>query len=272
MPTPPVTLRQGVHVLHLFGRIDRERWARTASADTAAARDRLAALCTANAGPAAPRVMSFANVGGKADIAFMIFAAELQQLGALQRDLETAFPPGTWVPGYSYLSVTELPEYVTTDDDLRRMLEHGERKLPPGTPEFDEAFAAAKKRNDEYLHYRLYPELPDWEIMCFYPMSKKRDGADNWYSLDQEARRKLMGGHARTGRKYAGRISQLITGSAGLDDWEWGVTLMAHQLDAVKEIVYEMRFDEVSARYGDFGPFYINLRLDPVALWEHLRL
>ena len=108
--------------------------------------------------------------------------------------------------------------------------------------------------------------------MAFYPMSKRRAGADNWYLLDFAARKKLMGGHARVGRKYAGRISQLITGSTGLDDWEWGVTLMAHQLDALKEIVYEMRFDEVSARYGDFGPFFVNLRLAPAELWAHLRL
>ena len=103
-------------------------------------------------------------------------------------------------------------------------------------------------------------------------MNKKRDGADNWYSLDFDARKKLMGGHARTGRKYAGRISQLITGSAGLDDWEWGVTLLAERLDDVKSIVYEMRFDEVSARFGEFGPFYINLRMTASDLWAHLGL
>ena len=108
--------------------------------------------------------------------------------------------------------------------------------------------------------------------MCFYPMNKRRQGSDNWYLLDADARKKLMAGHARVGRKYAGRISQLITGSTGMDDWEWGVTLMAHQLDAVKDVVYEMRFDEVSARYGDFGIFYINLRATPAGLWQHLRL
>ena len=90
--------------------------------------------------------------------------------------------------------------------------------------------------------------------------------------LDFDARKKLMRTHAVTGRKFAGRIKQLITGSSGLDDWEWGVTLMAQQLDAVKEIVYEMRLDEVSAKYAEFGPFYINLRLEPEALWKHLGL
>jgi len=103
-------------------------------------------------------------------------------------------------------------------------------------------------------------------------MSKRRAATDNWYALDFATRRKLMSGHARIGRKYAGRVSQLITGSTGLDDWEWGVTLMAHQVDALKEIVYEMRFDEVSARYADFGPFFVNMRLRPPELWAHLRL
>ena len=132
--------------------------------------------------------------------------------------------------------------------------------------------AELSKLRVEYEHYRLYPELPDWEIMCFYPMNKRRMATDNWYSLDLATRKKLMAGHARVGRKYGGRISQLITGSVGLDDWEWGVTLMAHQVDAIKEIVYEMRFDEVTARYGEFGTFYINMRLQPVALWQHLRM
>jgi chlorite dismutase len=108
--------------------------------------------------------------------------------------------------------------------------------------------------------------------MGFYPMSKRRQGADNWYLLDFVTRRKLMGGHARVGRKFSGRVSQLITGSTGLDDWEWGVTLMAHQVDALKEIVYEMRFDEVSARYAEFGPFFVNMKLAPADLWAHLRL
>ena len=101
---------------------------------------------------------------------------------------------------------------------------------------------------------------------------KRRDGADNWSTLDLETRKNLMAGHARVGRKYGGRISQLISGSTGLDDWEWGVTLVAHQVDALKEIVYEMRFDEVTARYGGFGEFYINIRLSPAQLWQHLHL
>lgn len=270
MSLPSVKLSQGVHVAHLFFRVDRTRWAALPAETSAQARSALERVSAANPGPAAPRLMAFAGVGGKADLAFMLLAPELQQLSELQRDVELAFPPGTLLPVYSYLSVTELPEYVATDDDLKVILARD--GVVPGHPQFDERFAAAQKRNAEYQHYRLYPELPDWEILCFYPMNKKRSGNDNWYSLDFETRKKLMAGHAKTGRKYSGRISQLITGSTGLDDWEWGVTLFAHQLDAVKEIVYEMRFDEVSARYGEFGPFYIGLRMDPADLWSHLRL
>jgi len=164
-----------------------------------------------------------------------------------------------------------LSEYASTEEDYKQMLIRGE-KLEPGTEAFDKRFAEMLEKKKEYEHYRLNPELQDWELMAFYPMSKRRQGNDNWYSLDMDARKKLMGGHARVGRKFGGRVSQLITSSTGLDDWEWGVTLVAHQMDALRDIVYEMRFDEVSARYGEFGPFYISLRLGAADIWEHLKL
>jgi chlorite dismutase len=201
----------------------------------------------------------------------MMMAAQLGQLGQMHRDLERCFPPGTLEPVYRYLSVTELPEYVTTEEDMKQTLVQQE-KLEPGSDPFNKRLSEMRQRHAEYEHYRLYPELPDWEVMAFYPMSKRRAGGDNWYLLDFATRKKLMAGHARVGRRFSGRITQLITGSTGIDDWEWGVTLVAHQVDALKEIVYEMRFDEVSARYGDFGPFYVNLRLSPAALWRHLHL
>jgi chlorite dismutase len=169
------------------------------------------------------------------------------------------------------LSVTELVEYMPAEEDNRRLLLEQE-KLAPDSEAFQKRMAELGERKRQYEHNRLYPEMPEWEVMAFYPMSKRRAGADNWYLLDFPTRKKLMGGHARVGRKYAGRVSQLITGSTGLDDWEWGVTLMAHQLDALKDIVYEMRFDEVSARYGDFGPFFVNIRMAPADLWPHLHL
>ncbi|MDB6110209.1 MAG: Chlorite dismutase [Pedosphaera sp.] len=257
--------------MHLFYRINRVRWAELDAAASAESRTKLEALCAANANSSHPRLTSYANVGGKADLALMLQAAELGQLAQMHRDVEACFAPGVLDPVFSYFSVTELSEYMPSEEESRQTLLQQE-KLAEESEEFKTRMAESNKRRADYEHYRLYPELPDWEVMGFYPMSKRRLAADNWYMLDFATRKRLMGGHARVGRKFAGRVSQLITGSTGLDGWEWGVTLMAHQVDALKEIVYEMRFDEVTARYGEFGPFYINLRLAPAALWEHLRL
>ena len=118
---------------------------------------------------------------------------------------------------------------------------------------------------DAYHDARLHPRLPERAMIAFYPMSKRRAEGANWYSLPFEERRELMQGHARVGRTYAGRVLQLITGATGLDDWEWGVTLLADDPAVIKDIVYEMRFDEVSARYGEFGPFFVGLVMDPGA-------
>jgi len=273
MNLPSVKLNHGIHVMHLFYRVNREHWAQLGAGPALEAQNKLAALCGANANPSHPRLTCYANVGGKADLVFMLQAAELGQVAQMHRDLEAGFAPGTLTLEFSYLSVTELSEYMGTEAESRQTLIDQE-KLAPDSEAFATRMAEMNKRRQEYEHYRLYPEMPDWEIMGFYPMSKRRAATSdfNWYLLDFASRKKLMAGHARVGRKFAGRVSQLITGSTGLDEWEWGVTLMAHQVDALKDIVYEMRFDEVTARYGEFGPFYINLRLSPADLWEHLRL
>lgn len=270
MAVPTVKLSRGIHVMHLFYNIDRTRWKNLVDGESKLALERLQKLCEANNAPSNPRLSTFVNVGAKSDLAFIIYAAELAQASAIHHSLEQAFPAGTLEKVYSFLSVTELPEYVTTEEDMLRSIKA--EGIQEGTEAFNQKLEAGKKRQAEYEHYRLYPELPDWELMAFYPMSKRRSGNDNWYMLDFEARKKLMAGHARVGRKFAGRITQLITGATGIDDWEWGVTLMAHQTDALKDIVYEMRFDEVSARYGEFGPFYVNMRLQPADIWEHLAL
>ena len=270
MGIPTVKLSRGIHVMHLFYRIDRTKWKTLMEGESKLALQRLEGLCEKNSAPSNPRLASYVNIGNKADLAFIIYAAELAQLSSIHRDLEATFPVGTLRPVYSFLSVTELPEYVTTEDDLVKGLKA--EGLQEGTEAYNQKLEAGKKRQAEYEHYRLHPEMPDWEIMAFYPMSKRRSGNDNWYMLEFDARKKLMLGHARVGRKYGGKISQLITGATGIDDWEWGVTLMAHQTDALKDIVYEMRFDEVSARYGEFGPFYVNMRLQPADIWEHLAL
>ena len=271
MSISSVKLSRGIHVVHLFYTVDRVRWTELGAAESQKAQAALTALLAKYNEPSNPRIRSYANVSGRADFAFIIYAAELGLAGEMHHELEACFAPGALKLTYRYLSVTELPEYVTSEEDMKNQLVQRE-KLEPGSELYAKRLKEMLDRQAMYERYRLYPEMEDWEIMCFYGMSKRRLGADNWYMLDLATRKKLMATHAITGRKFAGRISQLITGSTGLDDYEWGVTLIAHQTDAIKEIIYEMRFDEVSARYGDFGPFYINLRLDPADIWSHLKL
>jgi hydrogen peroxide-dependent heme synthase len=118
---------------------------------------------------------------------------------------------------------------------------------------------------------RLTPDFPPYRAMCFYPMNKRRGERNNWFTLSPRERAELMESHGTTGRKYAGRIVQMITGAMGLDDWEWGVTLFAHDPLQFKKLVYEMRFDRVSALYADFGPFYTGIRTAPDDLADILR-
>jgi chlorite dismutase len=172
------------------------------------------------------QAFSFAVLGHKAALGVMALGPELWRLHRLQTDLVQA----GLVLVDSYVSLTEVSEYS--------------RGLP-----------------EETLRERLYPTLPPpgKGVMCFYPMSKKREGDQNWFTLPFERRKELMYGHGKTGREFAGRVVQLITGSVGLDDWEWGVTLFAADPVDLKAIVYQMRFDEASARYADFGPFITGL-------------
>ncbi len=169
------------------------------------------------------------------------------------------------------MSLTELSEYTATEDDERERLA-AEDGLAPGSPELEAKLAEFRTRMAEYRRHRLHPKLPARKVLAFYPMSKRRAAGDNWYTLDFGERKRLMAGHARVGRTYRGRVLQLITGSVGLDDWEWGVTLLADDPKAVRDIVYEMRFDEVSARFGDFGPFVTGLVMEPAALMTHVGL
>ena len=212
MTLPTVKMTEGIHVMHLFYRVDRMAWDELSPRESEAARERLEALCAANNNASHPSLRCFANVSGKADLAFWLFHEDLAQLAQMHRDLEACFPAGSIDLVYSYFSVTELTEYQPTEDDLKARAQR-EFKLEEGTPEFDAKMEELMAWKVDYEKLRLYPEMPDWDVMCFYPMLKKRQGEDNWYSLDFDTRKKLMRTHAITGRKYAGRISQLITGS-----------------------------------------------------------
>jgi chlorite dismutase len=250
----PVVASAGWGVLHLFYRVDRTR----AENEPAAAKrvldavDRLVADGT-------HQVLCFAVLGHKADLGIMALGPDLARLQAFQHDVGEA----PLVPTWSYFSLTELSEYGATEDDERARLRDEEGITDAA--ELETRLTAWNERMAHYRENRIHPRLPLKRTICFYPMSKRRAADANWYELDFEARKQLMAGHARVGRTYAGRVLQLITGSTGLDDWEWGVTLLADDPVALKDIVYEMRFDPVSARYAEFGPFVTGLVLEPAA-------
>jgi peroxiredoxin len=247
----PVSPSIGWGVLHLFFRVDRAR----AEHEPGAAKRIVDAVASLVAD--GHHALVFAVLGHKADLGVMAYGPDLARLQAFQQELLA----GPLLPDYSFVSLTELSEYSMTEDDERARLAGEEGISDPA--EVEERLTVWRERIAHYRENRLHPQLPHRRLVCFYPMSKRREGDDNWYLLPFEHRKQLMAGHARVGRSYAGRVLQLITGSVGLDDWEWGVTLLADDPAVLKEIVNEMRFDEVTARYGAFGPFFTGLVLEP---------
>jgi peroxiredoxin len=257
----PIVPREGWHVLHLFYHVDHGQWSLLSDEERRQAKTRLTGLVQEIRATADTHLLAFAVVSSKADIGFMLLTPDLQVANAFEKQLTLSLGADILNPSYSYLSQTESSEYTTTREQYAAETLVAEKGLAAGTPEHESALSEFDERMAHYLRHRLYPVLPDWPVICFYPMSKRRSGGDNWYSLSYDERRSLMAGHARVGRTYSGRILQLITGSTGLDEYEWGVTLLAHDTIDIKSIVYEMRFDEVSARYAEFGDFFIGLQL-----------
>lgn len=257
----PLVPREGWHVMHLFYQIDHSQWSILGDDEKRMAKTRLTELVQEIRASKDTHLLTFAIATPKADLGFMLLTPDLQVANAFEKQLTLSLGAEILNPVYSYLSQTESSEYTTTSEQYAEETLVGEKGLAKDSPEFQQAMKEFEERMQHYLKHRLYPVLPDWPVICFYPMSKRRSGGDNWYSLSYEARRELMAGHARVGRTYSGRILQLITGSTGLDEFEWGVTLLAKDTLDVKAIVYEMRFDEVSARYGEFGDFYIGMQL-----------
>ena len=248
----PVTPSEGWGVLHLFYSIDRER----AAAEPGSAKRVLDAVEALERD--GHQALVSAALGHKADLGIMALGPDLARLQAFQ--VEVASVPALQ-PASSFVSLTELSEYASTEEQEReRLSQHGE-----GLDEaaIESRLEAWRTRMAKYREDKLHPNLPLKKLICFYPMAKRRKGKVNWYQLPFEERRQLMGGHARVGMSYSGRVLQLITSAFAFDDWEWGVTLLADDPVALKEILYEMRFDEVSAVYSDFGPFIVGLLAEP---------
>ncbi|MFK7851725.1 MAG: chlorite dismutase family protein [Akkermansiaceae bacterium] len=268
----PIIPKEGWHVLHLFYHIDHSQWSMLPDEEKRAAKVRLTELIQEIRATPDTQLLTFSVISPKADLGFMLLTPDLHVANTFEKQLTLSLGPEILTPTYSYFSLTEPSEYTTTREQYITETLLAEKKLSEGSEEFAAALVEFDERMKHYRSYRVYPQLPDWPIVCFYPMSKRRSGNDNWYSLDYEARRELMMGHARVGRTYSGRILQLITGSTGLDEQEWGVTLLSKTTEDIKAIIYEMRFDEVSARYAEFGDFYICLQLPLSELFDRVCL
>lgn len=271
-PEVPASLvpETGWHFLHLFYKLDRGALARLDPETRAMGREAFATIL-ATKPEGVEQFQAFAVPGHKADFGLMLAGPDIRAIHGVQNAL-AASPLGTALTvSYSFYSITEVSEYVPDAEQYAAILRDRE-KLDPESPMFRAKVTSYADRLGPMNKHRMYPEFPDWPCFCFYPMSKMRQGEQNWYLLPFEERSELMSQHGRSGMAYAGKVSQVITASTGLDDWEWGVTLWARNPLFLKDIVYTMRFDESSAKYALFGDFYFGYILSPVELVETLRI
>jgi chlorite dismutase len=269
----PATLvpEKGWHFLHLFYRVDRARLAVLTPADRQRGVEDFRRVLAAKTPGAPEQIQCFAVPGHKADFGIVMAGPDLRAIHDVQMSIQASSLGPVLMPTYSFYSITEVSEYVPDADEYARILRERER-LDPDSSMFKAKTAAYAERLGPMNRQRLFPDFPDWPCLCFYPMSKMRTADQNWYLLPFETRSELMSHHGRSGMKFAGRVSQVITASTGLDDWEWGVTLWARNPSYLKDIVYTMRFDESSARYALFGDFYFGYILPPDELLETVRL
>jgi chlorite dismutase len=261
-PFVPETL-EGWSALHLMYRIGWERLGALEDSE----RDRLAdeavkALAVPDAGATAFVQM----LGHKADLMIVCFRQNFEQLAAAQLALSRTALQSYLEPSTSYVSIVELGMYEMT----AKIHEQLGQKHKPGSAEFEQAFDAEMETQRGRVMNRLFIDLPKRRYVCFYPMNKRRGEALNWYSETFERRASMMREHGMIGRHYAGKVTQVISGSIGYDDWEWGVDLFADDPLVFKKLIYEMRFDEASAKFAEFGPFFTGLQFAPARLASYL--
>jgi len=245
---------QGWHCSHLFYRFDRGVVSSLAHAQIKEGRQAIIAALNPLAQDAPQRVQTSLVSGNKADFGLMLMDPDPLKVEAVnQRLLASKLGPAL-IPTYSFVSMTEISEYVpTVNEYAKRLIQEGEQV---GGPAYNAKVKAYEARLPAMNKQRLTPDFPSYPATCFYPMNKKRKVGENWFTVALSARNRMMAEHARSGMEFAGKVTQLITVGVGLEDWEWGVTLWARNPQYLKDIVYRMRFDEASARFAEFGPFF----------------
>lgn len=208
----------------------------------------------------------FSMLGHKADLMLIHFRNSLDHLKHVELEIARLRLNDYLEQTTSYVSIVELGLYESSLKLYRSLQEKG---IVPHSPEWDAAIKETTERQTEAMRPRLFPQIPPARYVCFYPMDRRRGEDKNWYSLPIEERQRQMEEHGMVGRRYAGTVRQIITGSIGFDNWEWGVDLFADDPVIFKKLIYEMRFDEVSAIYALFGSFFVGVRV-PAAKMEDL--
>jgi len=259
MPDAPVTL-EGWYTLHEMFAVDWGRWNALEPTERTAIVAEAQTVLERLAVPGDGHTALYALVSHKGDLCLVHWRRDLEALRAAEVGFARTRLRGFLASTYSYLAVIELGTYELMGHAAGLVKKRG---IEPGAPEFDGAVQVEMER---MAKPRLYPEVPGGRYLCFYPMSKRRGEQVNWYDLPAAERAAFMRGHGEIGRKYAGKVMQIIQGSVGLDDWEWGVTLFADDPVVFKKLIYEMRFDPASSRFALFGPFYVGMRCAPADL------
>lgn len=256
LPAAPLTL-EGSYILHQMFRVRWSAWRALGTSDQKTILDRAVALLSGMEGNREQPSASFSLLGHKGDLMLVHFRRSLDELNHAELRVAHSRLHEFLEATTSYVSVVELGLYETSVKLYQALAQKG---LGPGSAEWNKEVAAELGRQRELAAPRLWPEIPQRRYVCFYPMNKRRGENKNWYTAPMTQRQRMMAEHGAIGRQYAGRVIQIISGSIGFDDWEWGVDLFADDPLVFKKLVYEMRFDEASAVYGLFGAFYIGLR------------
>jgi hydrogen peroxide-dependent heme synthase len=256
IPPVPLTI-EGYSVLHQMMRIRWAAWRQLAAAEKRAILDEASGVLAAMEQNSAGQSALFTLLGHKGDLMFVHFRKSFDELNAVELQLARLRLCDFLEPATSYLSVIELGLYESTIKAYRDLKDRG---IEAHSDEWKREIGDVLMRQKEAMHPRLFPEIPKHRYVSFYPMDRRRGEVKNWYTLPIEERARQMNEHGLVGRRYAGEVRQIITGSIGFDDWEWGVDLFADDPLVFKKLIYEMRFDEVSAVYALFGQFYLGLR------------
>ena len=270
LPDPTTHLSEGWHCLHLYYRVNRKALQSVSTADRDRGHMEMIRILDPEADHAPIRLQVSVVSGHKADFALILMDPDPLKIDAVTQMLRNSTIGAALDAVYSFVSITEISEYVPSVEQYAERLRL--EGTGPDDPSWQAKLSAYEQRLPAMNRQRLYPEIPPFPVISFYPMNKSRVPGANWFMESFSARSAMMAEHATSGIKFAGRVTQLITASAGFDNWEWGVTLWARAPEYIKEIVYTMRFDRASAQYAEFGPFYISYATSAEQMLEHLHI